>query len=280
MKKILLVLSITLFAILVTYAQENSSELLNQRNQHLQHYKAFKDTMTIRTWINMVELSSRLEAVVLIDNILLDSLLIDTPNNANLEAKLRELTGVRDQLITDNARLNVENVTSKKRESNLIFIVVVVSIILIIVAISWIRYMMRCKQMEKTSGKNSKKVTNLKQMQKEEVDALKDEIKKLKEDQLLMENNASQIKKSYELLKSESDIKPEDISVADEDALEDIRKEMKALSTEIANILGEKDKLEKALKKANEELASQKDDNKSMEDELENILKKFKNKPD
>ena len=41
----------------------------------------------------------RLEAVVEIDNILLDSLLIGTPNNANLEARLRELLGVRDQLI-------------------------------------------------------------------------------------------------------------------------------------------------------------------------------------
>ena len=48
------------------------------RQEKLQHYTQFKDTMTERTWINLVELGKRAEALIELDNELLDILLLVT----------------------------------------------------------------------------------------------------------------------------------------------------------------------------------------------------------
>jgi len=263
MKKLLSILILCLVTLSASFSQSGNSDLLKQRNQHFQYYKDFKDTLTIRTWLNMVELSNRLEAVVIIDNVLLDSLLIGTPSDANLEARVQELSTIKDQLINDNARLNAENTSMSNQRSNYIFSIVVIIFVLILVVIAWIRNLMKIKHIEKFSDRSDEKVLNLKQKHKDELDLLKDEIQKLKEDQLLMENTASQMKKSYDILKSE---KSDDST--DDESLEEVRKEMEAISEEVSSILEEKQRIEDELKLTYQELLKYQSANKTMEDEL------------
>lgn len=291
MKRILLLISISLLTLSALTAQEKNAELLNQRNQYFQHYKVFKDSMTIRTWLNMVELSKRLEDVVLLDNILLDSLLIGTPADVNLEARVKELSSLKDQLITSNARLNDSYTTISKQKSNLIFIIVVIALILLLLMISWIRNMLKYKHIEKFSGRSSEKILNLKQTHKEELDLLKVEIEKLKEDQILMENAASQMKKSYEILKSEQSDNDSSIGLNNDEGFDEMRKEMEAINEELSSILEDKQKIAEELKMANlenlkyqnanktmeDELIKNQEATKSVEDELELILRKLKN---
>lgn len=274
MKRIILFLSISLIAFSTLSAQVSKSELLNQRNQYFQLYKGFKDTMTIRTWSNMVELSNRLEKVVLLDNVLIDSLQNTTAENViskpdlNLESKVQELSSVKDQLITDNARLNAEFDALSKQKSNHIFIIVVIIIVLILVIISWVRVLMKYKRFEKYSDRTNDKLLTLKQIHKQEMDLLKDEITKLKDDQLLMESTADQMKKSYEILKSEQSQNIPSDTISDEEGLNEVRKEMEAISEEVSSILDEKQKIEEDLKIATQELLKYQNANKTMEDEL------------
>jgi len=267
MKKVLLILILCLVTLSASFAQSGNSDLLKQRNQHFQYYKDFKDTLTIRTWLNMVELSNRLEAVVIIDNVLLDSLLIGTPSDANLEARVQELSTIKDQLINDNARLNAENTSISNQRSNYIFSIVVIIFVLILVVIAWIRNLMKIKHIEKFSDRSDEKVLNLKQKHKDELDLLKDEIQKLKEDQLLMENTASQMKKSYDILKEKmsDDFTSEGPS---NDSIDEVRKEMEEISEEVSSILEEKQRIEDELKLTYQELLKYQSANKTMEDEL------------
>jgi len=267
MKKSFFILIVCLVTLSASFAQSRNSGLLKQRNQYFQYYKNFKDTLTIRTWLNMVELSNRLEAVVLIDNLLLDSLLVGTPTDANLEARVQELSTVKDQLITDNARLNAENTSILNQKSNYIFSIVVIILVLIFVVIAWIRILMKFKHIEKFSGRSNEKLLDLKQKHKEELDLLKDEIQKLKEDQLLMENTSSQMKKSYDILKEKmsNDFTSEGPS---NDSIEEVRKEMEEISEEVSSILEEKQRIEDELKLTYQELLKYQSANKTMEDEL------------
>ncbi len=269
MKQILLFISISLFTFSAINAQESKTELFSQRNQRFQQYKEFKDTLTIRTWSNMVELSKRLEAVVSIDNILFDSLMINSPKrNINLETRVSELTAIKDQLIGDNARLNAEYTTISKQKGNYIFIIVVLIILLTLLTISWIRNFVKFKHIEKSSNKSNEKLLNLKQAHKVELDQLKDEIQKLKDDQLLMENTASQMKKSYEILKTEQSYNYTSEGPSEDDGIEEVRKEMEEISAEVSSILEEKQRIEEELKLANQELVKYQSANKTIEDEL------------
>lgn len=291
MKRILLFLCINLITFSTLYSQEEKSKLLEQRDQYFQHYKEFKDTLTIRTWLNMVELSKRLENLVLVDNILLDSLLLNTPVIVNTETKDQEVNSIKDQLITDNARLNAELAAVSKQKSNYIFIIVVILILLAFVTITWLKVLMKYKQIEKISGRSNDKLLMLKELNKKEQDLLKDEIKKLKDNQLLLENTASQMKKSYEILKSEQSQSIPSVAISEEEGLEEMRREMEVIGEEVSSILEEKQKLEEELKIANLELLKYQNANKtledeliknqgstkSIEDELEALLRKLKN---
>ncbi len=276
MKKVSLFLVFQCVIILSGFSQNQNTDLLNQREQVYQHYKSFRDTMTIRTWINMVELSKRLEAVVVEDDKILKNLPQNSPVTVSNDPRINQLTQEKEQLIKDNLRLNNENEAFSSKKNTYLFFIVLLVILLIFSSFYWIRNTMKFKQMLTQNTKDDKKILNLKQQHKEETDALKEEIEQLKTDKMIVENSANQIKKSFDVLKSESSMAKNKVSDVDDEALNEVRKEMKELTSEIAKVLVEKQKLEEELLNANEKLKTQEESGKAIEDELENLLKKLK----
>ncbi len=276
MKKVSLFLIFQCVIILSGFSRNQNTDLLNQREQVYQHYKSFRDTMTIRTWINMVELSKRLEAVVVEDDKILKNLPQDSPVTVSNDPRINQLAQEKEQLINDNLRLNNENEAFSNRKNTYVFFIVLLVILLIFSSFYWIRNTMKFKQMLTQNTKDDKKILNLKQQHKEETDALKEEIEQLKADKMIVENSANQIKKSFDVLKSESSMAKNKVSDVDDEALNEVRKEMKELTSEIAKVLVEKQKLEEELLNANEKLKAQEESGKAIEDELENLLKKLK----
>lgn len=257
-------------------AQE--ADLLSQRNQLYQEYQQIKDTMTSRTWINMVNLSNKLEQVVIIDGLLLDSLLTGTPNTVNLETRILDLAKVRDQLVTDNARLNNQFDTIEKARKTFKLLFIVSGILLLLFIIAAILLVNKFQRLNAQSDYFNNDTLKLKHKQKEEVDKLKDEIEKYAEEKLLLENSAIEIKKSFDILKSEKQLLAEEVSSTSDNEIEEIRKEMKEMGTEVAKILEEKDALEEALGMANLKLAHQIETNKKFEKELQDLFSRFKGK--
>lgn len=269
--------SIFIFGIsLNVFTQE--ADLLSRRNQSYQEYQLLKDTMSSRTWINMVNLSKKLEEVVIIDGFLLDSLLTGTPNILNLETRIMDLAKVRDQLLTENARLNDQFDAIEKARKTFKLLFIGSGILVVFFIIAAILLFSKFQRLNTQSDNYNNDRLKLKYNHKEEIDKLKNEIEKYAEEKLLLENSAIEIKKSFDILKSEKQLLAEEVSSTSDKEIEEIRKEMKEMSTEVAKILEDKDEFEEALGMANLKLAHQIDTNKKFEEELENLFNRFKGK--
>lgn len=69
-----LILLVFIMVLLPLRGMVYGNELLQQRSAHFEKYWSLKDTMTIRTWKNMKEMTDNLEAIVLLDERIIDSL--------------------------------------------------------------------------------------------------------------------------------------------------------------------------------------------------------------
>ena len=271
-----LFLSIVCLLFFTTVSAQNSETKL-ERDRLYQDYLQFKDTMTSRSWINMVNLSKKLEAVVLFDNQMLDSVKIVSPGHANFESRILELSKIRDQIITDNARLNKELTKAEKSRSSFLILAIISGLLLLIIASVLIVIRSRYQKMAIDTESHNENVLKLKHNHKEEIDLLKDQIEDYAGEKELLENNAVEMKKSFDVLKSELASKND--KKEDEAEIEEIRKEMTELSSEITKIMEERDGFEEALGMANLKLAHQIDKNEKFEADLEKLLGQFKGKP-
>lgn len=276
-KQILNIFIISLFLVLSSniFAQD----LLNQRNQAYQDFRSFKDTMSIRTWTNMVELSNRLERVVLIDNALMDSLLIGRPADINLETRVSELSNIREQLINDNARLNQISIDQTK-QYKLFYTLFIVSTALLIILLSIFVYQFnKFRSIKNSKDTNSEDISKLKTFYNQEITKLKRELVNIQDEKELIENNAIQIRRSYDALKDAKKLLEEDKKIIEQkvenvkesEDLDEIRKSMEEMSLEVTKILEEKRDLELNLGKVNHELSSLRDVNTEMGTNLEKL---------
>ncbi|MCG8482953.1 MAG: hypothetical protein MJA31_06555, partial [Clostridia bacterium] len=275
--------------------------------RNYKHYKAFKDTMTVRTWFNMVELAKRLEAVVNVDNVLIDTLMKQRgPIQSGIEQKpesqrIRELKNSKKELNLEVARLNAHKESLSKRK-NIYAITMVLSVLaLLIILGSYISYVQKNKEIIKKQKKNNKVILELKQAHQNDLSGLNSENEKLKkelqghdeivnklnaeidkltEEKEMLENNASAMKQSYNAIKSKEAEKEEKAASAapavTEDELAEIRREINTLSEEVAQIINEKTKLEERLNQTNDELEKEKQKNSEIGGDIEGLLKKFK----
>ncbi|MCP4552679.1 MAG: hypothetical protein GY834_11705, partial [Bacteroidetes bacterium] len=269
---------LVLFVFLNVISQE--TDLLTQRNQLYQEYRQIKDTMTSRTWMNMVNLSNKLEQVVILDGLLLDSLLTGTPTTISLETQILNLANIRDLLLTDNSKLNGKINTLEKTGNLYKILFEVCGVLLLLFIVTAIILFNKSQRINTQPDSFNDDILKLKNKHKEEVDKLKDEMEKHAEEKLLLENNALEIKKSFDILKSEKQILAEEVSSSNDNEIEEIREEMKELGSEVATVLEEKDELEEALGVANQKLAHQIDANKKFEEELQDLFQRFKRKED
>jgi DNA repair exonuclease SbcCD ATPase subunit len=294
-KRLLLFTSLFLLIVTTLFSQINNKELIQLRDKNFGAYKTFKDTITVRTWLNMVELSKRLEAVVEVDNVLIDSLLkqktvkhvpaqSESTRYLNLKKTNKELN--REYAIV-SGRIDYYKGSSKLYGIGF----ALTGLALLIILISYFLYVRKIKEVIKQNKTHHKTVLKLKQSHqaevlsfKSELDTCKMEVEKLNEEKIMLENSATEIKKSFEVVKSKQETLVEkeeskaEIQTTNEDELADIRQELTALSTEVGNIINEKQLLEDKLTKATEELDKQKNVNSSIEGDIEGLLNKLKGK--
>lgn len=69
-----LILIVFVMVVLPLSGMIYGNELFQQRSVYTEKYRSLKDTMTIRTWKNMKEMTDNLEALVLLDERIIDSL--------------------------------------------------------------------------------------------------------------------------------------------------------------------------------------------------------------
>jgi hypothetical protein len=294
-KQLLLFTSLFLLIVTTLFSQVNNKELLQLRDKNFGAYKTFKDTMTIRTWVNMVELSKRLESVVEVDNILIDSLL----KQKTVKLLPAQSEGIRylnlkksnSELIKEYAivsgRMDYYKASSKLYGIGF----ALTGLVLLIVSMSYFLYVRKIKEVIKQNKTHHKTVLKLKQAHqtevlsfKSELDACKVEVEKLNEEKIMLENSATEMKKSFEVLKSKQEtLVQEENTVTEtklinEDELVDIRQELTALSAEVSNVISEKQLLEDKLTKATEELDKQKNVNSSIKGDIEGLLNRLKGK--
>lgn len=250
---------------------------LNQRDQAFQDYKAHKDTISVRTWLNMVTLAEKLETLVLLDNVLLDSLLVGTPTNADLELRVSELSKIREQLITDNARLNQSNIDFNN-QYKLFYVLFIVSSVLFLMVLGFFIYHFRkFKSVKHTTNAHGEDAKKLKQFYNEEVAKLKKEMINIQDEKELMHNNAIQMRSSFETLKEEKKSLETQLKEAKEtDNFEEIRTNMEEMTQEVSKVMEEKRDLELEVAKLKQDLTNQMDHNKSIEEDLTNLFKRIK----
>lgn len=259
------------------FAQENNLE--EERDRLYQDYMLLKDTMTSRSWINMVNLAKKLEAVVQFDNVMLDSLKVVSPGQANLEERIAELTKVKDELILSNTQASEDYANAEKTRKGLFITTIILGALLLILVIILIIVSVRYRRISMETENHMADTLKLKQRHKEETDALKNQIENMTGEIELMENNALAMKKSFDVMKSEQALQAKQEPQNNTKELEEIHKELEELSSELTRVIQERDEFEESLGMANLKLAHQIDLNKKFEADLENFLGRLKGKP-
>ena len=99
------------------HGQQENNSLIEQRDAYYKEYKQYKDTMTVRTWINMVNLVKHLEDVVKIDNTIINNISNDDEKTGltEVEKKLMETRQTLDQLIIQNNKIKDDKDNAQKR---------------------------------------------------------------------------------------------------------------------------------------------------------------------
>ncbi len=272
MKKLALLIVCSLFVTL-----SFSQSLVDHRDSAFQNYRSHKDTITVRTWMNMVELANKLETLMAVDNMLIDSLLIGTPTNADLENRVGELENIRTQLINDNARLNQANADLEK-QYKLFYTLFIVSTALLLIIFGFFIYQFnKLKSLKDNTDSHSEDVLKMKHVYNQEVSKLQQDLLNLQAEKEMLENNAVQMKKSFETVKEEKQsLKAKLLEMKDQDNLGDIRKEVEEMSEEVSRIMQENQDLQEELDSTKQALIEQKEVNKSIESDLANLFNRFK----
>lgn len=271
------ILSFILLCIVGFASAQNEKQL--ERERLYNDYKIFKDTMTTRTWINMVNLSDKLEAIVSYDNALIDSLWVKKPGEADLESRIQELSKLREELVINNARLNEAFARAENAKKNLLISTIVIGVLFLSLLIGFLLIFSKYRNLMAENENSSQNILKLKNQHKQEIDALKDKIELFAGEKEMLENNAQEMRKSLEIIKSEQYKKKEEHSQGSNNEIEEVRKEMEELSSEITRLIEERDEFEEALGMANLKLAHQIDRNKKFEADLESLLGRLKTKP-
>lgn len=268
-----------MFLLIVGQAFAQLTDQQLERNKLYKDYTNMKDTMTSRTWINMVNLSNKLEAIVLFDNAMIDSLSVKAPGQENLEARIQELSKLREELVINNARLNETYARSENTRKSYFIMIIILGASFLTLLVFFLIVFTRYRKMMVDTVDSNQKILELKHQHKQEIDDLKDLIEVYEGEKEMLENNAQEMKKSFEIMKSEQMRRSDESSSTSTSEIDEIRKEMEELSNEIARVMEERDEFEESLGMANLKLAHQIDLNKKFEADLESLLSRMKVKP-
>lgn len=164
--------------ILPSYLNGQVDSLLYERNRSYENYVLIRDTMTIRTWINMRNYSENLEATVNADNLIIESLMAQIEIDNALWKKesdsLQKILTNKIAIIGDqDARIN----DSFYQLKFLIFTFGVLFVLLVVFIILTIVYIIKFRKWKtrfKDFGEQNHEATT------GEVETLKQDVEKLK----------------------------------------------------------------------------------------------------
>lgn len=88
--KLIYILLVPIFCFVQPLHAQDIDSLMGQRESKLHAYSHFKDTMQQRTWINLVDLGKRAQAVIDADNELVNTLLINMQDRNSANTILHE----------------------------------------------------------------------------------------------------------------------------------------------------------------------------------------------
>ncbi len=161
MKKVILFLSI-LLAFIVLCAQDVDKDLRNKRDNLLNNYFQHRDTVTVRTWINVITSNKYLEEIRIMDSILL------TKNSNALEKPYQMI----DDLEEDVNNLTKQNLALKSQidavyekdtfeKTTFQFTILVASIFLILFVLLFFGYIAAKRKAERREAESRNYLTKL-----------------------------------------------------------------------------------------------------------------------
>jgi len=235
--KLTCVVFLLLFSFQPVYPQTGLDSLLNIRKSHYDDYLLIRDTMTIRTWINMRYYSESLEEVTRTDNLIIDTLLTDLQKNRLLLIQTGDsLTNLLETEIDNSVQIKSRSDDLNYQTKFLTFILVIIFILLMVFIILTFVYIVKFRRWRARSA------------------TTEEDVKKIEREKGLLD---SQIKT---LTTKENEI---------ESKIEQYNKQNEKFSEEISDLEQE---YEETKKLYNQELAYRK----TLEDELRTLLEQLR----
>ncbi len=261
-----------------SFSQQKNNSLVDKRDSFYQEYKHYKDTMTARTWINMVNLVKHLENIVIIDDSILSNIGVEEEESSltKAEQKLMETRQTLDQLIIQNNKIKDDKDNAQKRLFSVAVIAGLLLIALIIIIIASISLRSKYKKLENYFKDTNDELLKIKDEKIFENNEVKSKIEIVEQEKELIENNLQEVKKAFETMKLENDLYSKSTQGIDRETYKELAEEFNVLKSEINNIIIEKQDLEKSVKEVNLKYNQELEYRKQIENELKSILERFK----
>ena len=277
-KKLFLFTLVGIICFSSLFSQQKNNSLVDKRDSFYQEYKHYKDTMTVRTWINMVNLVKHLENIVIIDDSILSNIGVEKEESGLTEAeqKLMETRQTLDQLIIQNNKIKDDKDNAQKRLFSVAVVAGLLLIALIIIIVASVSLRSKYKKLENYFKNTNDELLKIKDEKIFENNEVKSKIEIVEQEKELIENNLQEVKKAFETMKLENDLYSKSTQGIDRETYKELAEEFNVLKSEINNILVEKQDLEKSVKEANLKYNQELEYRKQIENELKSILERFK----
>ena len=277
-KKLFLFTLVGIICFSSLFSQQKNNSLVDKRDSFYQEYKQYKDTMTARTWINMVNLVKHLENIVIIDDSILSNIGVEKEESGLTEAeqKLMETRQTLDQLIIQNNKIKDDKDNAQKRLFSVAVVAGLLLIALIIIIVASVSLRSKYKKLENYFKNTNDELLKIKDEKIFENNEVKSKIEIVEQEKELIENNLQEVKKAFETMKLENDLYSKSTQGIDRETYKELAEEFNVLKSEINNILVEKQDLEKSVKEVNLKYNQELEYRKQIENELKSILERFK----
>ncbi|OQX75995.1 MAG: hypothetical protein B6D61_09445 [Bacteroidetes bacterium 4484_249] len=305
MKKGYIIVVLILFG-LNCFAQDGFHLIQSGRDSIYQKYRGHKDTMVIRTWLNVVTSNNYLEQLLSYD-----SMLIANYKNAGLQLTT-DISALRSDFKSLSANYEelknkslTQNIDARTRGNYFIIALVVAVVCLVLLIIVWARFIkqgrqigdlndqikdyhtklynanIRIGQFEQNEFKLASEINNQKTNCEEQLLSLQKEKENAEDDRQMMANQISEVKRAYDLEVQKREGLEVKLALAAENA--DIVEESKTIllkANEMAIQLKEGKQqnilLEAELENVNKRLQAEVGSRMKIEEELSSLLNKIK----
>ena len=309
MKKILISL-LLLFIVACIYSQPALKTINSKRDSLYLKYREHKDTVTVRTWVNVVRLNNYLQQIVELDSVLLENFQqkdrLSQQNTDALNGKLEMLRGENKRLEFEKNTLEQQSFIYKRYFLFAITLAVFFFILFLVILIRSKKHKVTIRKLEgkvkdyytqlhdtkqqierfeKTEVHLASEINRIKTTLGEELKHAREAQVKAEDEKLMLENQISAVKKAYEReveKRKETELELEKIKEKlkrTEDHAGILDNIAKLRKSKIVNDLKKKiNQLEEKLQEMQQKLKGEMESRRTIEEELSALLDKLKNR--